>query len=57
MKFNWVTKDGKHYPVRANSINNPATKNNISIGIIWGMAILLGLKKSGRPIANNKIDK
>jgi hypothetical protein len=34
MKFNWVTKDGKHYPVRANSINNPATKNNISIGII-----------------------
>ena len=30
---------------------------NISIGIIWGIGILLGLKKSGRPIANNKIDK
>jgi hypothetical protein len=30
---------------------------NISIGIIWGIGILLGLKKSGRPIANIKIDK
>ena len=30
---------------------------NISIGIICGIGILLGLKKSGRPIANNKIDK
>ncbi len=30
---------------------------NISIGIIWGIGILFGLKKSGRPIANNKIDK
>ena len=30
---------------------------NISMGTTWGTDIFLGLKKSGKPIANSKIDR